>query len=76
MTSEDKKYYYNLFSTCWKFFWKYAQIDDVNDNQWNAMINDAEKIRNDYDGNDAAYQILWGAQQALDKIWTKKEKQK
>lgn len=76
MENDELKSYYALFTDCWKFFKKYAQEKNINDNLWNCMINDAEKIRHKYDGKEAAYQVLWGTQQALDKIWTQKENER
>ncbi|MDD3338454.1 MAG: hypothetical protein PHS82_06305 [Lachnospiraceae bacterium] len=76
MPEEQLKLYYNTYTQCWKLFRKYVQVEIINDTAWNCMISDFEKLRKEIEGDEPSYQILWGTQKAIDKIWTKREKER
>lgn len=48
MNNEELKQVYNMFSDCWKLFKKYADIRQDEEARWEALIDEADAIINQY----------------------------
>ena len=73
MDEQQLKNDYRAFSQCWKLYKKYAPVKKIDDNVWNAFLKEAGELQSRFDGSPMT-KVLWGAQQAIDQLWTERER--
>lgn len=57
VSNEELKHIYNLFTDCWRFYKKYADVQDT-DEYWENVVDESGELSKKYDNDKFAIALV------------------
>ena len=75
MSLEKLKEYFDIFTSCWKFFRKYAELIKKmdRDSYWEALVNESAEIYERYGNTEFVKGLLVVTTKEIERIYKKEQ---
>lgn len=73
VSEEELKRKYNLFTDCWRFCKKYADVQDA-DSYWQNIVNESSELSKKYDNDKFAIALVLAIIDEFERVYKKMKK--